>query len=71
MLMDQENYDALLRLYPDETRAKVSMYAEFHPEDLVTEIPDPYYGTAHDFEVVYALCTQTTPYILQHIQRQL
>ena len=71
LVMDQENYDVLLHRYPEETRAKVKMYAAFHPDENVTEIPDPYYGTTSDFEKVYSLCLETSPHILQHIQIQL
>lgn len=71
LVMDQENYDALLQRYPEETQMKVKMYAAFHPDAVVTEIPDPYYGSALDFEKVYSLCVETSPHILQHIQHQL
>jgi len=71
LVMDQENYDALLNRYPEQTKAKVRMYAEFHPDAKVTEIPDPYYGVAADFEKVFTLCSEATPHILHYIQKQL
>lgn len=55
--MDEQNRDRLHHLAPgSESRAKILMMADYltqHPD--IGFVPDPYYGSANDFELVIEL----------------
>ena len=56
LAMDQQNMANLLRLCPEESRAKLGMFLDYVPEFGLTEVPDPYYGAESGFELVLELC---------------
>lgn len=64
-VMDKSNYANVIRLARSESdRSKVALYLnELYPgEDR--EVPDPYYGTDHDFrEVIELLDAATTAFL--------
>jgi protein-tyrosine phosphatase len=56
LAMDRANLDELERRRPPRASAHVGLFLEFAPETHATEVPDPYYGAADDFERVLDLC---------------
>lgn len=56
LAMDQQNMANLLRLCPEESRAKLGMFLDYVPEFGLSEVPDPYYGAESGFERVLELC---------------
>jgi len=46
----------LLRLCPEESRAKLGMFLDYVPDLGVSDVPDPYYGAESGFERVLDLC---------------
>ncbi len=66
-VMDQDNYKDVIQLARNENdRSKVSLYLdEMYPGEN-REVPDPYYGTDHDFKHVIELLDQTTQVFLKN-----
>jgi protein-tyrosine phosphatase len=55
LAMDRANLSALERGRPRNSRAQLRLFLEYAPQSGL-EIPDPYYGTERDFELVLDLC---------------
>jgi protein-tyrosine phosphatase len=55
LAMDEANLDGLERLRPADCRARVELLMAYAPGSGATEVPDPYYGDATDFERVLDL----------------
>lgn len=55
LAMDQDNYQDLLQICPDEFTYKVALVRSFCPETQQPEIPDPFYGSLKGFENTYEL----------------
>ena len=55
--MDEENYQDIMRMAPDDDARKrvvrMSKYLKLYPQ--ATSVPDPYYGGARDFELALDL----------------
>lgn len=61
LVMDKSNYTHVCALAPDEdSKNKVQLILDFLPEASIEEVPDPYYGTATDFQYVYDLLDSAT-----------
>ena len=54
--MDAANLRGLARLRPADAKAEVMLLADYLTRHASSSIPDPYYGTAADFEHVVDLC---------------
>jgi protein-tyrosine phosphatase len=55
-VMDKDNMRNVLSLAKnDNHRGKVKLLLHVVPENNHSEVPDPYYGTDHDFEKVFQL----------------
>ncbi|PWJ74844.1 protein-tyrosine phosphatase [Pseudaminobacter salicylatoxidans] len=52
--MDRANVADLQRIAPAPTRAKIHLYLDF-AQGRASDVPDPYYGDAKDFENVYRM----------------
>jgi len=55
LAMDDDNLAGLERIRPAGSRAKVALLMSYAPAAGSTEVPDPYYGGAEDFERVLDL----------------
>lgn len=68
LAMDQQNYDDLRKMAPDEkARNKVERMLSYAPETGVTEVPDPYYGGAEGFETVLDLLEVACANLLKRV----
>lgn len=72
LAMDRQNRDGLLRLAPDAAaRARVHLLRSFDraaPPDA--EVPDPYYGGADGFELVFDVCDSACRGLLAHLRHE-
>jgi protein-tyrosine phosphatase len=50
LAMDEENYRALRRQAPKDTRDKVKLFLDFAPHLDEQEVPDPFFGGAEGFD---------------------
>jgi len=59
LAMDEENFKNINLIKQKSTslasKAKIKMMLDFHPNPLLKEVPDPYYGNSKDFENVFNL----------------
>lgn len=56
LVMDKSNYRNVCALAADQQATeKVQLLLDFLPNETLDEVPDPYYGTAADFQYVYDL----------------
>ncbi len=64
LAMDESHLKALRRmaaaLPPDKVTAEIALYLPYCGITHRTEVPDPYYGTARDFNDVFALVQEAT-----------
>jgi protein-tyrosine phosphatase len=71
LAMDQINMKELGRLCPREHAHKVRLFMEFAYGSAVREVPDPYYGSADDFERVLDMLESAAEGLLDHVRTQL
>lgn len=55
LAMDNSHYDALLRMAKPDSRAAIGRLMDYVPDVADKGIPDPYYGSNTDFELVLDL----------------
>ena len=64
LAMDESHMKALKRMAAklphDKVTAEIALYLPYAGITHRTEVPDPYYGTARDFNDVYALVNEAT-----------
>jgi len=52
LVMDDENYAALINACPASHKHKVQYFLDYAPQLTAREVPDPYYGGEYGFERV-------------------
>lgn len=68
LAMDRDNYAILEELCPPERLDRLSLLLDFAPSRPESEVPDPYFGGAQGFEVVFDMVEQAAQGLLQDIQ---
>jgi protein-tyrosine phosphatase len=71
LAMDKLNMKLLERICPKEQRHKLKLFMEFAPGTVAREVPDPYYGSARDFESVLDLLEAASVGLLEHLRERL
>ncbi|MEX0323486.1 MAG: low molecular weight protein-tyrosine-phosphatase [Puniceicoccaceae bacterium] len=70
--MDLDNLDSLKSLDNRiQGSAKISLMCDFAREHDVREVPDPYYGGSHGFELVLDILEDACEGLLEEIQKDL
>lgn len=70
LAMDAANYSILRDLALPEHFEKIRLFLEFAENFSQTEVPDPYYGGAQGFELVFDMVTDASEGLLRHIRKQ-
>jgi protein-tyrosine phosphatase len=70
LAMDRANLSALQSARPRNSRAKLRLFLEYAPQSGQVEIPDPYYGTERDFELVLDLCAAAGRGLINELQHR-
>jgi len=70
LAMDVNNYKNIRKMKPGIATDKVRLFADFHPNPALKEVPDPYYSSPEAFELVFQLCEKISPFLLQHIKEK-
>jgi protein-tyrosine phosphatase len=66
--MDRDNLRDLRRLAPSRSHADtVRLMLEFDPEAESLDVPDPYYGSAGDFDEVLDLLEPACRGLVEHL----
>jgi protein-tyrosine phosphatase len=68
--MDEQNKRGILRL-PDAGKHahKIKLMREFDPQGQ-GDVPDPYYGTMHDFQFVFEMLDRTLDVFIESIKSE-
>ena len=69
--MDQSNFEGVSNLiYDPASRKKVVKMLNYHPDPLLKDVPDPYFGAHNGFENVYTMldvaCDEFLKVVLQN-----
>ncbi|HEC90119.1 MAG TPA: low molecular weight phosphotyrosine protein phosphatase [Alphaproteobacteria bacterium] len=68
LAMDRENYSHLAAICPPGEEHRLKLFLNFAPELDRQDVPDPYFGGSHGFEVVLDLIETAAKGLLQHIR---
>lgn len=68
LTMDDAHYRHALSMAPAEHNHKIKKIVSYLKRDIV-EIPDPYYGTANDFEKVLDLLEECIENLIKELQK--
>ena len=70
LVMDRQNLDTARAIAPPQRRDRVQLLLDHAPEQDMREVPDPYYGGAADFELVFQLTQQAALGLLKFLRAQ-
>jgi protein-tyrosine phosphatase len=70
LAMDRQNLRDLEAMQPAGSRAKVRLFLEYAGEPGTSEVPDPYTGTASDFEHVLDLVTAASRRLIARLRSE-
>ena len=68
--MDKRNLGHLLSICPDRFSSKIELLLAFADGCKLREVPDPYYGTTGDFELVLDVIEEGSRGLIKHLVRQ-
>lgn len=71
LAMDSDHYQYLAALRPNDAKAEVKMFLDYHPNAKHRDVPDPYYGGPDGFNQVLDMIEQASRKLLAEIQRGL
>jgi len=70
LAMDRRNLSTLQATRPRDARAELHLFLEYAPQSGQLEVPDPYYGTERDFELVLDLCSAAARGLIRELQER-
>jgi len=70
LVMDQRNLADARAIAPPVGQERLGLLLDYAPEQPLREMPDPYYGTAEDFERVLDLSVAAARGLLAHLRRR-
>lgn len=72
LAMDQDNYHSLSRICPENRglERRLLLLMDYAPHMRTREVPDPYYGAAGGFEMVYDMVEAAARGLLEDILRR-
>ena len=70
LAMDRSNLDALRRLCPANRLPRLKLFMSYARQFDDDEVPDPYYGLAHDFDLVLDMIEDAAEGLLDSIVRE-
>jgi protein-tyrosine phosphatase len=71
LAMDWDNLALLEQQCPPQYASRCRLFLSFAPDAPVAAVPDPYYGTARDFERTLDLIELGCDALLRHVEKQL
>ena len=71
LAMDLDNLSDLRRLAPAQHHGKLSLFMEYSSVRPREEVPDPYYGGEHGFELVLDMAEDAAAGLLRHMKKKL
>lgn len=68
LAMDEDNYQHLLAICPQQHQGKLQLFLDYAPHLEYSEVPDPYYGGVKGFNLVLDMVEQAGRGLLEHIR---
>ena len=69
LAMDRGHERQLRAMAADHAKDKIRLFLSFLPDQAINDVPDPYYGDAHDFEKTFLLVERGCRALLEHLTR--
>ncbi len=69
LAMDKSNLDNLQRMAMPEQRAKIRLFMDFAHNFDDDEVPDPYYGLGHGFDLVLDMVEDASQGLVEDIRK--
>ncbi|MGD0490885.1 MAG: low molecular weight protein-tyrosine-phosphatase [Steroidobacteraceae bacterium] len=69
LAMDRRNLADLEAMRPAGSRAEVRLFLEYAGEPGISEVPDPYFGDAGDFDRVLDLVTAASRRLIERLRK--
>ncbi|TAL04918.1 MAG: low molecular weight phosphotyrosine protein phosphatase [Rhodospirillaceae bacterium] len=70
LAMDIHHHNFLSARKPNDARATVKLFLDYHPKMSGRNVPDPYYGSPEDFKQVLELIDEASRGLLAELKRQ-
>lgn len=71
LAMDKSNLDNLLRMSPPEVHDKIKLLMNFSQNFDDDEVPDPFYGLGHDFDLVLDMVEDAADGVVEQLKAKL
>ena len=71
LAMDKSNLDNLQRMAMPEQQGKIKLFMDFARNFDDDEVPDPYYGLGHGFDLVLDMVEDASQGLVEDIRKQL
>ncbi|MCL2525286.1 MAG: low molecular weight phosphotyrosine protein phosphatase [Betaproteobacteria bacterium] len=71
LAMDRNNLDNLRRMVTLEQQKRIKLFMEYAKNFDDDEVPDPYYGLGHGFDLVLDMVEDAAQGLVEEIKRQL
>lgn len=67
LAMDEQNFEVLEEMCPDEHHLKLRLFMEYAPRHGFRGVPDPYYGGKDGFAKVFDICRDGSKGLLEEL----
>lgn len=70
LAMDKSNLDNLRRMAPPEAHDRIKLFMDYSKNFEDDEVPDPYYGLGHGFDLVLDMVEDASQGLVDEIKRK-
>jgi protein-tyrosine phosphatase len=70
LAMDKSNLDNLRRIAPPEAHARIKLFMDYSKNFDDDEVPDPYYGLGHGFDLVLDMVEDAARGLVEEIKQK-
>lgn len=71
LAMDKSNLDNLRRMAPPEAHGRIKLFMDYARNFDDDEVPDPYYGLGHGFDLVLDMVEDAAQGLVEEIKKKL
>lgn len=71
LAMDRSNLETLRRMCPPEAQMRIGLFMEYAQSFDDDEVPDPYYGLGHGFDLVLDMIEDASAGLAEALQKRL
>lgn len=70
LAMDHSNFQDLQAIAPDNAKANLQLMRSFDNDQSGSDVPDPYYGGADGFQLVFDILDESVNNLLDHLTKE-